>query len=69
MFKNIRKEKGKARAAGDLDRQQTEHTSRKCFRFGSIYNLIAKCPKPPKDNKKRRNQVRFRERGNYAFQK
>ena len=26
--------------------------------------MIAKCPKPPKDNKKRRRQVRFNEKGN-----
>ena len=28
--------------------------------------MIAKCPKPPKDNEKRRNQVRFNEKGNCA---
>ena len=28
--------------------------------------MIAKCPKPPKDNEKRRNQVRFNEKGNRA---
>ena len=26
--------------------------------------MIAKCPKPPKDNEKRRKQVRFNEKGN-----
>ena len=28
--------------------------------------MTAKCPKPPKDNEKRRNQVRFNEKGNRA---
>ena len=31
-FKKIRKDKGKYRAAGDLDRQKTERTHRKLFR-------------------------------------
>ena len=37
---------------------------RKCFRCGYEYHMIAKCPKPPKDNEKRRKQVRFNEKGN-----
>ena len=28
--------------------------------------MIAKCPNPPKDNDKRRKQVRFNEKGNRA---
>ena len=28
--------------------------------------MITKCPKPPKDNKKRRKQVGFNEKGNLA---
>ena len=28
--------------------------------------MIAKCPKPPKDNEKRRKQVLFNEKGNHA---
>ena len=28
--------------------------------------MIAKCPKPPKDNEKRRKQARFNEKGNCA---
>ena len=28
--------------------------------------MIAKCPKPPKDNEKRLKQVRFNEKGNFA---
>ena len=31
--------------------------------------MIAKCPKPPKDNEKRRKQVRFNEKGNCACDK
>ena len=29
--------------------------------------MISKCPKPPKDNEKRRKQVRFNEKGNRAY--
>ena len=28
--------------------------------------MIAKCPKPPKDNEKRKKKVRFNEKGNRA---
>ena len=65
-FKRIRKEKGKARASGASDNRQTERTSSKCFRYGSEDNLIAKIPKPPKDNEKQQNQVRLNEKGNCA---
>ena len=34
------------------------------FRCGSEDHMIAKCTKPPKDNEKQRNQVRFYEKGN-----
>ena len=34
----------------------------------SEYNLIASCPKSPKDNNKRRKKVHFNERGNRALQ-
>ena len=57
-------DKEKARADGDSDRQQT-----KCFRCGYVNNLVAKCKKPPKDNKKGQNTVRFNERGNHTSQK
>ena len=30
--------------------------------------MIAKCLKPPKDNEKRRKQVRFNEKGNHECQ-
>ena len=69
LFFRIGKDKKKTRAAGDPEIQRTERTPRKCFRCGSLYHLIAKCPKPPKDNEKRRNQVSFDERGNHALQK
>ena len=38
-------------------------------RYGYIDHLIAICPKPPKDNDRRRNDVRFNERGNRESQK
>ena len=46
-----------------LDNRQTERTPRKCFGCGYEYHLIAKCPKTPKDNEKRRKQVRLNEKG------
>ena len=36
----------------------------KCYRCGSEDHMIAKCPKPPKDNEKRRKQVSFNEKVN-----
>ena len=42
----------KARAAGDLEKQQTESTACNCFRCGYEDHLISKCLKPPKDNEK-----------------
>ena len=54
---------------GDSDKQRTERTPCKCFRCRYVDNLIAKCPKPPKDNEKRLNQVYLSERGNCASQK
>ena len=38
----------------------------KCFRCGSEDHMIKKFPKPPNDNKKRRRQVSFNEKGNRA---
>ena len=43
-----------------------ERTPRKFFRCGSEDHMIAKCPKPPRDNDKRQKQVRFNEKGNRA---
>ena len=34
--------------------------------FGYEYHLIAKCPKPPKENEKQRKQVHFNEKDNCA---
>ena len=48
-FKEIRKEKEKARVAGDLDKRRMEHTSHKCFRCGSEDHLIEEYPKPSKE--------------------
>ena len=65
-FKRIRKEKEKARAVDVSSNRQMERLPRKCFRCGSEYHMIAKCPMPPKDNEKRRKQVRPNEKGNCA---
>ena len=46
-----------------MDNKQTEHTPRKLLRCGSGYHMIAKFPKPRKDNEKRKNQVCFNEKG------
>ena len=54
--------------AGDLEKQRAERTPRKFFISGSEDNLVAKYPKPPKDNKKRQNKVRLIERGNNLSQ-
>ena len=43
-----------------------ERPHRKCFRCVSEDHMIARCTKPSKDNKNRRNQVRFNEKGNLA---
>ena len=43
-----------------------ERMPRKCFRYVSEDHMIAKYPKPPKDNEKRRKQVHFNEKGNRA---
>ena len=65
----IRKDKKKSHKDGDQEKQRTERTPHKYFRCGSEDHLIAKCPKPPKDNQKLRKKVRFSERGNSASQK
>ena len=65
-FKRIRQEKKNARPAGHSDNRQTERTPRKCFICVSQYHLIAKCPKPPKDNKKRKTKLCSNEKGNRA---
>ena len=67
--KGVDRKKEKYLAAVDLDKRRTEQTSRNCFRCGSEDNLIAKCTNPPKDNEKRRKQVRFNEKGNRSCYK
>ena len=69
MFQNNKKDKEKAYATGDLEKQQIERTHHKCFSCGSEDHIIAKFQKPPKDNEKRRKQVDFSEKGNRAFKK
>ena len=63
-FKGIIKEKEKACAVDVTSNIEMEHTPQKCFRCESEDHIIAKCPKPPKDNKKRRRKVRLNEKGN-----
>ena len=53
-FKNIRKEKEKARSAGTSSYKNSYRPAWKCFRCGSEDHLITECPKPPKDSEKRR---------------
>ena len=65
-FKMIIQEKEKARAAGDSDNRWTERTPQKKIICGSEDHLISKCPKPPKENEKQRNQVRFNDKCNRA---
>ena len=62
-FKRIRKEKEKSHAAGDSDNRRTERMPQKKFTCVSEDHLIAKFPKPQKDNKKRQKQVLFNEKG------
>ena len=57
-------EKQKARSAGTSSNKSSDRPARKCFRFGSEDNLIAKCPKPPKDIEKRRKSDKSKEKGN-----
>ena len=68
-FERIIKDKEKYRASGDPDKRRTELTPPKCFRYGPEYQLIAKCPKPSKDNKKQQKQVCFSEKDNHSSQK
>ena len=63
-FKKIRKEKEKARSAGTSSKKNSYRPARKCFRCGSEYYLIAKCPKPPKYSEKRRKSDKAKEKGN-----
>ena len=64
MLQKDKKGKEKDRAVDVSNNRQTERTPQKLFRCGSGDHMIAKCPKLPKDNEKRRKQVRFNEKGN-----
>ena len=66
FFKMIRKEKEISRVVDVSYNRHMEHPPRKCFRCGYEDHMIAKCPKPPKDNDKWLNQVRFNEKVNRA---
>ena len=66
FFKRIRKEKEKARTVDVTSNRQMKRTPQIWFRCGSENHIIAKCPKPPKDNEKRQKQVLFNEKGNRA---
>ena len=48
--KRIRKEKDKARVVDLSSNRHMKRPTRKCFRCGSEDHIIAKFPKPPKDN-------------------
>ena len=61
VFKRIGKEKEKAHTVDVSLNRNSERPPWKCFRCESEDHMIAKCPKPPKDNEKWRNQVRFNE--------
>ena len=56
----------KSRAVGVSSNTSSERTPRKCYRCGYEDHMIAKCPKPPKYNKKQRKQVHFNEKGDRA---
>ena len=62
----FQKDKEKARAIDVSSNRNSERPPRKCFRCGSEYHMIAKYPKPPKDNEKRRKKVCFNEKVNRA---
>ena len=59
-------EKEKSRAIDVTSNRQMERTPQKFFKCRSKDHIIAKFPKPPKDNEKRRKQVRFNKKGNCA---
>ena len=60
----IRKEKEKARAVDVSSNRNSERPDQKCFRCGYEDHIIVKCPKPPKDNEKRRKNIRFNDKVN-----
>ena len=59
MLQKDTKGKEKSRVVNVSDNRQIERTPRKCFRCRSEDHIIAKFPKPQKDNEKRKKQVRL----------
>ena len=49
-----------------MSNKNSDRPTWKCFRCGSEYHQIIKCPKPPKDGKKKRKSVHFKEKSNSA---
>ena len=47
-----------------LRQKKSDRPARKCFRCGSVYHLIAKCHKPPKDGEKKRKSDKSKAKGN-----
>ena len=66
MFQKDQTGKEKSRAVDVSYNRNLERPPRKCIRCGSEYHMIAKYPKPTKDNEKRCKQVHFNEKGNRA---
>ena len=62
-FKEIRKEKEKARSAGTSSNKNSDRPARKCFKCGSENHMIEKRPKAPKDSEKRRKSDKSKEKG------
>ena len=62
FYKNIKKEKEKARSAGTSSNKNSDRPAQKCLRCGSEDHMIAKCPKPPKDSEKRHKSENIRKR-------
>ena len=69
MIKRIRRDKEKSLTAGELNRQRTKRPPHKCFRYDYVDNIISKCSKPSKDNKKRQKNININERANSELHK
>ena len=66
-FKRIRKEKEKILCGWWFGQQTYGTHASQIFRCGSEDHIIAKFPKPPKENEKQRNKVCFNEKVNHAY--
>ena len=66
MFQNNQKEKRKSSCGWSFGQQMYGTYALGMFICGSEDHIIAKSPKPQKDNEKRRKQVHFNEKGNRA---